>query len=268
MGLALLGAEIILVATGLLDWRTAVVVIAVVEGALACLGLIAGATLLSRYRKLRTDGRRRSAALSGAFFYLFPPPIANAVRIEFSVVKIIFLGLIGRREGMRLGDEMVPYGKVAVRALLTVSATLVLGGVAVLAFISQSVVRYVAGGLLIYLSILTGAVGLAGKVRPHLLNRQHLIIRWGVHQEVCVSLSEIVDARGEEGDIRLSRSHASGEFVVPGVGGRPHVVLQLANDVDFPVRRGRTLRARVIRLPVDEAATTVRDIMRMKEEVS
>ncbi|MFI9617256.1 hypothetical protein ACIHCM_37390 [Streptomyces sp. NPDC052023] len=84
-GLLVLLIEIVLVTTGLLDWRIAAGILVVTEGTLSVLGLVFGVAFISQYRKLRRTGLGRRAALGEAFYSLMPPPIAEMVRHEVSV---------------------------------------------------------------------------------------------------------------------------------------------------------------------------------------
>jgi ABC-type multidrug transport system fused ATPase/permease subunit len=246
LGVIVLLTEIVLVATGWLDWRTAAAVLVVTETLLGLLGLLAGAVLLRQYRRGRSSGASRTAAAREALGFLLPPAVARFVRSELAAARIAYLAVRRRREGTRVGDVAIGYGRILRRTLVALALLVAaLGGVLVTTS-SGSTLRTVLGVACLYVGLLLLTFGLASKVRPHLVGDRRLAIRWGLDDEVCVGVEQLRSATLASGDDDLPA------FRVPATG-QGVIVLDLDGPVTVPTPRpGRTDLAHRLAVPVDD----------------
>lgn len=257
-GLLVLATEIVLVVTGVLPWRLAAVVLAVTEGTLTLIGLIAGAALLRGYRRGRAGGRSRSQALSDGLALLLPPVVADLVRRELAVLGVLALGVLHRRQ-VDPGDVVVGRGRAAARRLLPSGTALLVSGAVVLgARAPGGWVWAVTGAVLAHLGALAVAFGLSGTVRPHVLRGRTLIVRWGLRGEVVVPLASVAGVCPEGSDPGTAGGGGGrftvpggGRFTVPG-GGRARVLITLGVPVDVGTGIGPTRSARTLDVPVDD----------------
>ncbi|AZM57361.1 hypothetical protein DMA15_36385 [Streptomyces sp. WAC 01529] len=261
-GVLVLLAEIVLVTTGLLDWRIAAGILVVTEGALAVLGLIAGAAFISQYRRLRAAGETRADSFSDALFSLMPEPMAAMVRRELSVVRVLTLVLLRRTERPRPGDLPLSYGSASRKALVGTAALLLVAGVSALLSLAPGVPRIVLGVVLLYAALLTATMGLAAGVRPHLLRADGLVVRWGLHHELEIPLATVRSitleqpARGRPKD-----DITSDRFTVPA-SGREQVAVVCEEPVEVPARWGARRPAQTIVVPVDDSKAVLAYITR------
>ncbi|MFJ2263958.1 hypothetical protein ACIOKD_37675 [Streptomyces sp. NPDC087844] len=241
VGLIVLVVEILLVATGLLDWRVAAGILVVTEGTLALLGLVFGAALVSQYRKLRRTGRGRRAALGEAFFSLLPPPMAEMVRHELSVWGILARAATFRTQA---GPGETRLGRVGIGVLPAVVAVLLAaGGVSLVVGVGANALTLVGGILLEYGA---AAFALAGRVRPHTVSAGRIALRWGTHQGVYIPLETVTGV-----EIALSSEAAPSEasFRVPGRAADA-LVLQLCEPVEVTARLGIMRPVTTVVVPV------------------
>ncbi|MGW3418167.1 hypothetical protein [Streptomyces phaeochromogenes] len=247
-GLLVLLIEILLVTTGLLDWRIAAGILVVTEGALSVLGLVFGAAFISQYRKLRRAGRGRRAALGEAFYSLLPPSIAEMVRHEVSVWGILALAVTFRTQA-RPGDRLL--GRVGFgRPSGVLAVLLAAGGVSLLALAGVSPLTIVGTIVLLYAAAAAAAFGAAGRVRPHTLGREDVALRWGLHHSALVPLTAI--SRVEDAE-QLDHRPAGDGFRVPGRASRV-LVLHLGEPVEVSVRMGVLRPVDSIVVPLADAA--------------
>jgi hypothetical protein len=250
-GPVVLLVELALVTTGLLDWRVAAGVLAVTEGTLTVLGVAAGAALVSHYRRCRAESRSRMSSLHESVFFLMPTPMAGMVRKELSLVRVLALAVGRRTEGARPDDVVLGYGAVARKALLGSALLLLAAGTTLLIGLAPSVPWIALGCTLLYGAVLTAAVGVASKVRPHVLRGDILLVRWGLHRELAVPLVSAGSVCADRPTRGMRSGKTSDGFPVPG-SGRERVVLQLDEPVAVPARLGRQRLVKTITIPVDE----------------
>ncbi|MFE7531313.1 hypothetical protein ACFU7Y_37245 [Kitasatospora sp. NPDC057542] len=251
---------IVLVTTGLLDWRIAAGILVVTESALAVLGLLAGAAFLRQYRLLRADGTSRAESFSGALFFLMPDQLAGLVRRELSVLRVLALALSGRTERARPGDVRLAYGGAARAVTVGAAVLLLASGLAVLLAGPPGAGWLVAGALLVYGAVVLLALGLASRARPHVLRADRLLVRWGMYQELEIPLGavrrldKVARAPG-----RPERDGAGDRFVVPGAG-REALTVELGEPVEVAGRWGVKRPVMSVLLPVDDAGAAVRSV--------
>ncbi|MFJ3861892.1 hypothetical protein ACIPRL_37475 [Streptomyces sp. NPDC090085] len=244
-GLIVLLVEILLVATGLLDWRIAAGVLVVTEGTLAVLGLVFGAALVNQYRKLRRTGRGRGAALGEAFFSLLPPPIAEMVRHELSVWGILARAATFRTQAGR-GETLL--GRNTIGALPAATAVLLAaGGVSLVVGVGANAFTLVSGILLEYGAAAAAAFALAGRVRPHTVGAGRIVLRWGTHQGVCIPLESVTGV--EIAPLPEAAAPSESSFRVPGRAADA-LVLQLGEPVEVPARLGIMRPVTTVVVPV------------------
>ncbi|MEU1131055.1 hypothetical protein ABZ383_14525 [Streptomyces sp. NPDC005900] len=258
-GLLILLAEIVLVTSGILDWRIAAGILAVTEGTLAVLGVVYGAAFVSQYRNLRRVGVPRAEAFSSSFFALLPPPMAELVRREMSIFRVIALAAARRTERSRLGGIPLGYGRDGRRVSTVLAVLLATAGAVVLATVSPTLPRYVVGVPLLYGALLTAAMAAASSTRPHVSHGGALRLRWGLHQELVVPIETLEEVRAEPSKSASGQDGTPDVFLVP-CQGRGALVLRLASPVEVPTRLGSRRPAMTVVAPVD-AAEAARDII-------
>ncbi|MGV9564991.1 hypothetical protein [Streptomyces sp. NPDC003480] len=247
-GLLVLLIEILLVTTGLLDWRIAAGILVVTEGTLSVLGLVFGAAFISQYRRLRRAGQGRRAALSEAFYSLLPPPIAEMVRHEVSVWAILARAVTFRTQA-RPGDKAL--GRVGVNWQAGVLAVLLaVGAVMLLALVGVSALTIVGTVVVLYAAAAAAAFAVAGRVRPHTLGQEDLILRWGLHHSAQIPLTLVnrVQVAG-----RLDNRPAEDGFRVPGRASNV-LALRLDEPVEVPFRLGVPRPVTSILVPLADTA--------------
>ncbi|MFF8643302.1 hypothetical protein [Streptomyces sp. NPDC015345] len=264
-GLLVLLAEIVLVTSGLLDWRIAAGILAVTEGTLAILGVVYGAAFVSQYRKLRRAGVPRAEAFSSSFFALLPPPMAELVRREMSIFRVVALFMVRQTEQSRLGGTLLRYGRDGRRMFTIVAVLLAVAGAVALATVSPALPRYVVGVPLLYGALLTTAMAAASSTRPHVSHGDCLRLRWGLHQELVVPVETLEEVRAEQPKPTPDQGSAPDVFLVP-CQGREALVLHLASPVEVPTRLGSRRPATTVVAPVDDAETAREVIARAMEE--
>ncbi|MBB4890962.1 hypothetical protein FHS38_007055 [Streptomyces netropsis] len=248
-GLLVLLAEVVLVASGLLDWRIAAGVLAVTEGVLLVLGLVFGAAFVSGYRRLRRAGLGRRAALGGAFFSLVPPPVAEIVRHELSVWGVLARAVAFRtqqeRGEARLGRAPGP-GWAPVAAAVVLAA----GAAGLPAWLGPAPVVLAGALVLLYAAAVAAAFAVAGRVRRHGVCGGRVVLRWGLRHMVVFPLAAVEDAG--IADAAGQRSSES-RFVVPGRAAGA-LVLRLGSPVEVPARMGALRPVMTIVVPLPDAA--------------
>ena len=127
---------------------------------------------------------------------LMPTPMAAMVRKELGFLRVFALVLARRTQEERPGDIPLGYGHVSRRVLLSVALVPLGAGTTVLVGLASSTTWIVLGSILLYAAVLTAAVGLASKVRPHVLRGDSLLVRWGLHQELAAPRSGWLDRSG------------------------------------------------------------------------
>ncbi|MFD5751087.1 hypothetical protein [Streptomyces sp. NPDC127033] len=249
-GLIVLAVEVLLVTTGLLDWRIAAGILVVTEGTLALLGLVFGAAFVSQYRRLRRADHGRRAAFGEAFFSLMPPPVAEMVRHELGAWSILALAVTFRTR-IGPGDKRLGKGVLG-RPTGVVALLLAAGGVSLLTGGEISALKIVGAVVLLYAAAVTGAFAAAGRVRPHVLGATDIELRWGLHHSVRVPLTSV--RRMETAD---GAPPSTTEFVVPG-RARQTLTLHLAAPVEVPTRTGARRPVTTVSVRFSDAAA-VRD---------
>lgn len=245
-GLIVLLVEILLVTTGLLDWRIAAGILVVTEGTLALLGVVFGAAFVNQYRKLRRTGRGRRAALGEAFFSLLPPPIAEMVRHELSVWGILARAATFRTQA-RPGETRL--GRVGVGALpAAMTVLLAAGGASLVTGVGVNAFTLVGGLLLEYGAAAAAAFALAGRVRPHTVGEGRIVLRWGTHQGVDIPLESVTGV-----ETASAAAPSESQFRVPGRAAEA-LVLRLSKPVEVPARLGIMRPVTTVVVPVSNGA--------------
>ncbi|MFE1029278.1 hypothetical protein ACFW5I_32795 [Streptomyces sp. NPDC058818] len=261
-GLAVLLIEILLVTTGLLDWRIAAGILVVTEGTLTILGLVFGAAFISQYRRLRRTGWGRRAAFKAAFFALLPPPVAQMVRHELSVWGILALAVTFRTQAQpgdtRLGRVGIGGPAAALAVLLAAAGVSLLVGVAV---IPLTLVGSIA---LLYAAAAAAAFALTGRVRPHTVTTERIVLRWGTHQSMDIPLKTMA---GVETAATSEAVPSPSGFRVPGRAPEA-LVLQLGEPAQAPVRMGITRPVTSVVVPLSDARTARAAVAEHRGEAS
>ncbi|MFF5126717.1 hypothetical protein ACFY41_07210 [Streptomyces syringium] len=250
-GLGVLLAEVVLVATGVLDWRIAAGILAVTEGTLAALGLFFGAALVLRYRQLRRGGLGRRGAVGGAFFSLVPRPVAGAVRQELSVWAVLARAVTFRAE-QGPGEVLLarPGSGRAGAAGAAGAVGGAAGAAALPAWLGTGPLVLAGALVLLYAAAVAAACAVAGRVRPHGVRGGCVVLRWGLHHTVEIPLA-VVERAGVAG---AAGQRSSGScFVLPGRAARA-LVLHLGCPVDVPARMGVLRPVTTIAVPLPDPA--------------
>ena len=185
-----------------------------------------------------------------------PTPMAAVVRKELGFLRVLTLALARRTEAQQPGDIRFGYGSGFRKVLLSVALVPLAAGSTVIG-LASSTPWIIVGSILLYVALLTTAVGLASKVRPHVLRGDSLLVRWGLHQELEVPVGSVGSIEVE----RPQRSRRRGDsapdrFAIPAAG-RQRVVLGLAVPIAVPTSFGRRRYAKTVLLPVDDASSVL-----------
>ncbi|HZF91889.1 MAG TPA: hypothetical protein VE614_26590 [Streptomyces sp.] len=247
-GLLVLLIEIVLVTTGLLDWRIAAGILVVTEGTLSVLGLVFGVAFISQYRGLRRTGLGRRAALGEAFYSLMPPPIAEMVRHEVSVWGILARAVTFRTQA---GPGDTPLGRVGFAWQSGALAVLLAaGGVSLLTLAGVSALTIAGTIALLYAAAAAAAFAVAGRVRPHTLGRDDVVLRWGLHHSTRIPLTAVSRVRAAE---QPDHRPAEDAFRVPGRASGA-LELHLGEPVEVPARMGVLRPVTTIVVPLADPA--------------
>ena len=187
-----------LVLTGWLSPGEAIVVLVVVEAAMALAALLR-ATGVASYRTARRGGADREAAVEAATRTALPGPIAAVILHEARLVHSLLLWVRGRQHGVSPGAVAIPYGRdsraVGI-ALLVVSFVELVVVELVIPWPTVRLVLLLIGvyGALIVLGFIAGPI-----VRPHVLTEDSLRLRASTWADVTLSLDTIARASQRRG---------------------------------------------------------------------
>lgn len=251
----LLVVEVVLVLSGILSLTDAVIVIVVVELALAIAALSRAAVALRSYRQASGAGVDGWGAAEDGLAEMVPRPAARMLLIEVRIWASLVRWPASRR---RRGEPSShPYGRAVRPLLMTVLALvvvegLVVEGVLVAVLGHRSVWVWVALGLHLY-----GLVWLAGflgslAVEPHRITATTLRLGDSVFGSVSVPLADISGATAH----RRSNLGRSGFRVEDGVGllayGDATVRIDLVENAAVEVGRRTRHDVRTLDVTADE----------------
>lgn len=250
-------AEVVLVSSGLVDIRNAVIALAVIETLFALTAVSRVVAAARAYRAGRAAGSDGWAAAEEALAQVMPRKLARLVLIEPRLFGCLVRWLTGRYAAP--ADDSFGYHR-GLRPLLAVIVGLVVveGAVAdmlIAALVPAGPWVWIALGLHLY-----GLVWLVGfyasmVVRPHRLLADGLHLRDGVFTEVIVPYEAITGARAARRD-NLGRSGLEVE-PASGVGlfATGDATITLGLDPSRPVHAsGKLIALSSLDITVDDAA--------------
>jgi hypothetical protein len=253
---ALLVTEAALVATGVLSLARAAAVFLAVEGLLALCALAQLGLGVRQYRRRRSDGADREAALTEALQAVLPAPVAALVRHELAIATSLALYLRRRRSGVEAGVVPIGYD----RALRPLSVTFLALSMVELAVVEVAVpwptvrlVLLVAGG---YTVLFVAGLAAANVVRPHLVTAADLRLRSGTWADVPVPLDRIATVTARRRAAPDRTVSVVDDALVLGIGGGTTVDVELREPTVLPVGR-RTHPVRAVRFAADDPHAAV-----------
>ncbi len=230
----LIAAEIALVRTGALDLRQAVLVVVLIEAALALLGIYRAISVYSSYRRSRAEGFDFWHALEEGLASVMPRPVAHLVALEPRMWYCLGRWLLRRtklRDGEFAYSKRSPLGSWLLVILFATPAEIA---------ITEILVPWEWLRLLLAIGALYSLAWLCGfyasmAVLPHRLEDDVLILRYGFTGEARIPYSLIEDVTAErsrtpKGSDGLGVDQRTGTAHF-GVGGRTDVRIALREPV-------------------------------------
>ena len=193
---ALAAVEIVLVATRLVTLRDAVIVIVVVEAALAVTVAFRMRAAARRYRSERARGVDGWAAAEDGLARIVPRRLARVLLIEPRLFACLARWVTGRHEGRSPGA--FGYHRGARPLFAVVVALVVIEGAVVDAFLAALTSGpwvWVGLGVHLYAVVWLGGCYASLAVRPHRLSAGALLVRDGIFAELVVPYDAIARAR-------------------------------------------------------------------------
>lgn len=193
---ALVIVEVVLVTTRLLSVRDAVLVIIVVEAALAVTVASRMVAAARRFRAERARGADAWAAAEDGLARLVPRKLARVLLIEPRLFACLVRWVTGRHDGRSPGTFRYDRGA---RPLFGVAVGLVVveGAVAdaLLAALTSGPWVWLGLGLHVYGLVWLGGFYASLAVRPHRLTDDALLVRDGIFTELTIPYATIARAR-------------------------------------------------------------------------
>jgi hypothetical protein len=189
-------AEIVLVVSGFLDVRTAVLVGVVLEVLLAVVVVGEVAVFRRAYRRARAQGLARSAAAGAGFRAAWPPTVIALADAEIGLWRALWWAARRRRD-VGPGELPIPY---ADRFTVVTWAICCLGAVelAVVHVLTARwpVARWALFALSVYALLWVLAFSFSLRQRPHLLREGELVLRFGHFRTTPVPLANLASVTG------------------------------------------------------------------------
>jgi hypothetical protein len=189
-------AEIVLVVSGFLDVRTAVLVGVVLEVLLAVVVVGEVAVFRRAYRRARAQGLARSAAAGAGFRAAWPPTVIALADAEIGLWRALWWAARRRRD-VGPGELPIPY---ADRFTVVTWAICCLGALelAVVHALTARwpVARWALFALGVYALLWVLAFSFSLRQRPHLLREGELVLRFGHFRTTPVPLATLASVTG------------------------------------------------------------------------
>jgi len=186
--------ELVLVLTGVLPVGVALVVAVVLEALLAAVVVAGWVAFRRAWRSARVGGGRRSDALLAGLAATAPAPVVTLVRSELGMWRSLCWAL-RRRRAVRPGQNAFSYtSRIGVMLWVTIGLTPV-EMAAVHVLLPWPTVRVVV--LVVSIGSLVWMLGftLGLQQRPHVLDDEALVLRFGPLREIAVPLAAVADVR-------------------------------------------------------------------------
>jgi hypothetical protein len=222
-------ADLLLVRTGAVPVRQAVLATVVVE--VLALGVLVTelAVFRSAYRAARADGQERGPAALAGVGAALPRPVAFVVRTEAGMAQALWWA-VRRRRCVRPGETPFPYtDRIAVMLWTTVGVSLVEVTVVHLA-VPVPVVRWVLLAVSGYGLLWLVAFAFSLRQRPHTLDDEALTLRFGHVRSLVVPLAVVATATASVEVGHRRNVETRGGRVVLSVMGETGVELRLHPD--------------------------------------
>jgi hypothetical protein len=249
-------AEIVLVVTGFLDVRTALLVGVVLEVLLAVVVVGEVAVFRRDYRRARADGQPRAAAAGAGFRAAWPPAVIALAIAEIGLWRALWWA-VRRRRDVGPGELPIPYAdrfSVVTWAICCLGA-LELAVVHVLTA-RWPVARWALFAVGVYALLWMLAFDFSLRQRPHLLRDGTLVLRFGHFRTTTVPLADLISVTGS-----VVAGH-EGTVVLDG----DRLALPVMSDTNIELRfdppatvevKGRTRALSGISFYADEPRTVV-----------
>ncbi|MFJ5259418.1 hypothetical protein ACIQAC_02920 [Streptomyces sp. NPDC088387] len=176
------------------------------------------------------------------------------IRHELRLIRCLGLWIARRRDGGRLG-ELFPYAQGSGAVMFGFGFVCVVETV-VMSLLLKSWPTVHAVVLVVDVYTVLFVVGLhaASVVRPHVLERDAVRIRFAGHVDLRIPLDRIESVRRQK---LMSHTRADGELDVD-VAGQTAVTIELAEPVTHTTFLGRRREVRVLRVNADDDTAFVR----------
>lgn len=247
--------ELVLVLTGSLSLRQAVVVFVAIEATLALVSVTLAAAAVRAYRTARRGGEDLEAAFDTAARAVMPGPIASLVLHEARLVHSLLLWARRRQHGVPPGAVAITYGRddrAVGLALLTVSLVELVVVELVIPWPTVRLALFLLGvyGVVVVLGLLAGPV-----VRPHVLTEDSLRLRVGTWADVTLPLDAITTVVRRRGNADGLVTFA-GSTLVLAVGNQTQLDLDLDRPHQLHVGR-RSGTVHCVRVSADDPGAAV-----------
>jgi hypothetical protein len=264
VGLPLLDA--LLVLTGVVPLAAGIAVVVVLEVAFAAVVVAEWVAFRRAWRAARARGDGRAEALLAGLTATAPPPLIRLVRAELGLWQSLWWA-VRRRRAVAPGQTPFSYtSRIGVMLWATIALTPV-EMAAVHVLLPWQSVRIVV--LVLSLVSLVWMAGFAFGLqqRPHVLDGERLVVRFGHLREVVVRVADVVDARAATTvDHRRNLEAADGRVALSVLGEssvRLHLRAGATVDLD-----GRPVPAEQVLLFADDPRGVVRALRAQATEAA
>ena len=269
---ALVAAEVVLVWSGVMDLRDAVIVVAGLEALLLVVGAGNLLLIVRRYRRGRQEGLDGWAALEDGLALVLPRKVARLAVKEPKLLVSLFRWAFGR---VRLADDEFAYhARSIMRALLPMVILTSPIELLVVHLLAQALspwgwVKWALLVLGVYAILWLLGLYASLVALPHRLEEEGLRLRHGVFAEGFVSYEEIEEA---ERVGRRAPAFGDGLSHVPeedalyvAVGGKTDVTLRLRAPLSVGGFLKESAPTRIVHLAADDPERLVRQLRRRVE---
>jgi hypothetical protein len=226
---AVVGVQVVLLATGIIDLARAVIIVLTLELALITVVIAELAALRAAFLRARKSGATRGRAASEALDAALPRPVAFMIRQEFQVFGALVLlarGRAGNGDRVALGYAREVRVMVWVLVVISVSGALAAG-----LFLTLAWLRWLLVVLGCYWALWAIGYGVLMARNPHLLDPRELRLQLGASRDFSIPTSAIRGVRVDERrGVRQTGQVSDGELTI-ALFGRTNLLLELEDGV-------------------------------------
>lgn len=260
---AVVGVELVLLVTGIVDFAQAAVVIVVLEVAVAAILVGEAVTLYQTYDRARLRGEPRGAAAAAALDAALPPIVAHLVKQELRMVGAL-AGVFSRSPCLPEGARAISTGaslRTLMKVIVAVSILeLVVVGVLVEAFVSSAAIRWTVVVLSLYGLVWVVAFTSSLRRNVHVLTGEDLRLRFAMLADLRVPTRVVATARRDRQGGHKHLVDAGDGTLSLSVMGMTNLLVELSEPTEIDLGRRGVHTVTKVLLQADDPDEAVRTI--------